>query len=242
MTVARKGRFRRVRKLAILLQEPAWRRALRRGSAAAVEHREVAFSQDFRTIIDVGAHHGQFALMARQRFPAAQIICVEPLPPAVARLHKVFAGDSHVRIVAAAAANAQGEREMHVSRKTDSSSLLPIMQSYVDAFPGTEQTTTEAVRAAPLDELVEDFDGPALLKIDAQGGEREVWAGAQRVLGAVDAVYIECSFVEFYAGQPLADDVVSTMLGHGLRLRGVYSVVRDAEHRCLQADLLFERG
>ena len=34
----------------------------------------------FRTIIDIGANRGQFAMEARRRFPAATIHALEPLP------------------------------------------------------------------------------------------------------------------------------------------------------------------
>jgi hypothetical protein len=53
---------------------------------------------------------------------------------------------------------------------------------------------------------------------------------------------VECSFVELYRGQALANEVIAAFLHRGLRLHGVYSVVRDAAGRCLQADLLFRRG
>jgi hypothetical protein len=125
---------------------------------------------------------------------------------------------------------------------TDSSSLLPILKSYVDAFPGTEEARTLEVEVKTLDSvLAERIRRPCLLKVDAQGGELEVLRGADAVLKNVDVAFVECSFVEFYRGQALADEVIRAFLGRGLRLDGVYSVVRDTQRRCLQADLLFRR-
>jgi hypothetical protein len=142
-----------------------------------------------------------------------------------------------------AAASRTGRRTLHVSAKTDSSSLLPILKSYVDAFPGTAQAHTIEVETRALDELFDTpVHRPALLKIDAQGGELEVLAGAAAVLAQVDTAFIECSFVEFYRGQALADEVIEELLRHGLRLAGVYSVVQDDTRQCLQADLLFKRA
>lgn len=242
VTVADKGRWRRLRKLTVLVRNRTWLRALRRGVAASVEHRDVPFGSSFATIIDVGAHHGQFALLARERYPIADIVCLEPLPNAVERLGAVHGGDERLVILPYAVANEHGHRAMHVSRKTDSSSLLPILQPYVDAFPGTEEAQTFDVEVRTLDALfASPVSRPALLKIDVQGGELEVLAGAGRVLAEVDVVFVECSFVEFYRGQALADQVVSALLDSGLRLDGVYSVVRDARGRCLQADMLFRR-
>ena len=240
--MARKGRFRKLLKLIVLLGRPRWRRALRRGVAAAVEHLDVPFRQDFATVVDVGAHHGQFALLALELFPAASVVCAEPLPEALKRLRATLGTDGRVTVLAAAAAAEAGRRQFHVSRKTDSSSLLPILRSCADAFPGTEEAGTIEVEAKTLDAMLEDkIPRPCLLKVDAQGGELEVLAGAERVLAQVDAAYVECSFVEFYEGQALADEVIEAFLRHGLRLDGVFSIVRDASGRCLQADLLFRR-
>lgn len=239
-SVARKGRLRRLRKSLVLLGLPQWRRAGRIGVAAAVEHRRVPFGDSFATILDVGAHHGQFYLLARSLYPAAEIVCIEPLADAIARLGAVQEGDDRAAILPFAAAGVDGSQDMHVSRKTDSSSLLPILNSYVSAFPGTEEARTVRVRTRSLDSLVPGpLSRPALLKIDVQGGELDVLRGASRLLSQVDAVFVECSFVQFYGGQALADEVIAALLMHGLRLEGVYSVVRDRDSRCLQADLLF---
>ena len=241
-SAARKGRLRRMRKAFVIMRRREWRRAARRGVAAAVEHRDVPFGPSFATIIDVGAHRGQFSLLARARYPAAHIICIEPLLEAVDRLRAVHADDVHVTVLPFAAASAEARRAMHVSRKSDSSSLLPILASYIEAFPGTEEDRTVEVESKTLDDLVEQqLRRPALLKIDAQGGELEVLVGAAGVLSQVDVAFVECSFVEFYRGQALADDIIGAFLGHGLRLDGVFSVVRDDHNRCLQADLLFRR-
>lgn len=243
VVVARKGHLRRLRKMLVLMRRPAWRQAALRGVAAAVEHRDVPFGQSFATIIDVGAHHGQFSLLARELYPDAEIICVEPLPDALTRLRAVHAGDPRVTILPFAAAAVGGRRGLHVSRKTDSSSLLPILRTYVEAFPGTEEERTTEVEVRTLDVLLEQrIRRPILLKIDAQGGEHEVLAGASRVLTQVDTAYVECSFIEFYHGQALADEIISTFFRHGLRFDGVYSVVRDGGQRCLQADMLFRRS
>lgn len=241
-TIAKKGRLRKGRKLLVLLAKPRWRVALWLGSAAAVEHRDVPFGQGLRTVIDVGAHHGQFALLIRERYPEAEILCVEPLPDAVNQIRLVFRGDSRVAVAPVAVAAEAGMQEMHVSRRTDSSSLRPILQPYLDAFPGTEQATTRQVTVTTLDEVVPNsIDRPCLLKIDAQGGEMDVLTGATGTLQLVDVAFVECSFVEFYRGQALADEIIAALLLQGLRLDGVYSVVRDANKRCLQADLLFRR-
>ena len=82
---------------------------------------------------------------------------------------------------------------------------------------------------------------PCLLKVDVQGLELDVLRGAARTLESVDEALIECSFVELYEGQPLADEIVLQMLEAGLRLAGVHEVVYSADGTAVQADFLFRR-
>jgi hypothetical protein len=79
------GLTAKARKLAGILAVPAWRRALlRHRVAAGVEHAGVLRNLGpVRTVVDIGANRGQFALAARQCFPAARIVSCEPLPAAL---------------------------------------------------------------------------------------------------------------------------------------------------------------
>ncbi len=100
------------------------------------------------------------------------------------------------------------------------------------------------VWTAPLDELLDGvtLPRPCLLKIDVQGGELDVLAGAEGTLPSVDEALIECSFLELYRGQALAGDVVSHMRDRGFALAGIHSLVRDTAGRRLQADFFFRRS
>lgn len=240
--VARKARFRKIRKLLVLLRRRRWRNGLRHNVAAAVEHRNVPFPHNYSTVIDVGAHNGQFALLAKELFPNAQLLCVEPQAESVNRIQKVFSHDDSVKILKFAASETSGRRVLHVSRESDSSSLLPIKKRYVDSFPGTDESHVETIEARRLDEMVPSISRPALLKIDVQGGEMEVIRGAGSLVESIDAAFVECSFVELYEGQPLADEIITVLADCGLRLRGVFSVVRNEVGDCIQADMLFVRS
>ena len=55
----------RSRKLGAILTTPRYRRSLlKHGVAATTEHRAIKFSRRIRTVVDVGASRGQFALFA----------------------------------------------------------------------------------------------------------------------------------------------------------------------------------
>ena len=232
-------------KLAAILRVPAWRNALRRHRVAAgAEHlpvlRQLAGCQ---TVVDIGANRGQFALVARQCFPAARIVSFEPLPGPAAIFRRVFAQDDAVTLHEAAVGPQAARGTMHVSARDDSSSLLPIAPLQSALFPGTAEVGTTEVAVAPLDAFMAaaDIAAPALLKLDVQGFELAALAGCEPLLAHFDWVYCECSFVELYAGQKLAADVIEWLSGRGLRLRGMFNPAYDGEGRAVQADFLFCR-
>lgn len=241
---ASRERLRKLRKLFRLVRTPAYRRALRLRVAAAIEHEDVAFLHDFASVIDVGAHHGQFALFARHRFPRAELFCFEPQPDARRVFCRVFAQPQPIELFGdALGSETTLARTMHISRLNDSSSLLPITARSTTAFPGTEEISSISVSVTRLDDIFAERipSRPCLLKIDVQGYELEVLRGGDRMLGSVDELLVECSFVELYAGQALAGDLIAHLWSRGFALAGVFGIKRDMAGRCLQADLLFGR-
>lgn len=197
---------------------------------------------DIRTVIDVGSHRGQFAVFALARFLSARVLCFEPLPEPRNVLVDVVEEDrDRVEIFPYAAAPESSCKEMHVSRIDDSSSLLPIGQRQVTAFPGTEVKTVVPVRTVRIDEVVAAVEKPCLMKVDVQGYELQAIRGAEGLLPSVTYLLVECSFTELYLGQPLAGDVVAYLHDHGYRLDGIYDLKRDRGGGCLYADFLFQR-
>lgn len=227
-----------------VLREPEYRRALRHGVAASVEHEAIPLRRDFGTVIDVGANRGQFAVFAARRFPQARLICFEPLPRARAKLQRALGTLDRVRLSEVAVGAANEDREFHVAAADDSSSLLPIGERQREAFPGTRERTTIVVQVRRLDDVLTtaDFVGPVLLKIDVQGGELGVLQGAEQILQSIDAVLVEASFVELYTGQPLVDEVWGNLRSSGFSCRGVWSIGYGVAGECLQADFLFVRS
>jgi FkbM family methyltransferase len=216
--------------------------ALVRGRvAAAVEHTAILRSLDCRTVVDVGANRGQFALVARRCFPDARIISFEPLAAPAEVFASVFAGDSRTQLHRAAIGPKAGQATIHVSRRDDSSSLLAIGEMQAQVFPGTEEATTAMVQVGRLSDFVSagELDAAAMLKIDVQGFELEALQGCEGLLDKFAYIYAECSFVELYTGQALAGDVIDWLCHRGFALSGIYNVSYDELGRSIQADFLF---
>ena len=233
-------------KLASVLRVKSWRQALlKQRVAAAVEHVSVLRSlPDMRTVVDVGANRGQFALVARHCFDRSQIISIEPLAQPAAIWRAVFADDARASLMDAALGPAEGSAVIHVSGRDDSSSLLPITATQNSLFPGTAQVDTGTVRVTRLAELLEAaaIVTPALLKIDVQGFELQALAGCEDLLDRFEWVYVECSFIELYSGQAFSDEVIAWLRERGFAMHGVYNMTYDASGRAVQADFLFTSG
>lgn len=199
---------------------------------------------DVRTVVDIGANSGQFALVARECFPDARILSFEPLPGPAEKFKCVFASDPQVTLHQAAIGPRTGEAPIHVSRRDDSSSLLPITALQDRLFPGTAEEGTKLVRVGRLDDFFseDDIALPALLKLDVQGFELQALQGCEDLLGQFAWVYVECSFYELYAGQAYADTVIAWLREREFQLDGVYNMSRDVVGRAIQGDFLFRRS
>lgn len=235
----------RVRKCLFAIAHPIARRALLRyGVLCTSEHKSVLLVTPFRTVVDIGANRGQFALSARIFCPNADIFCFEPLTVAFDRLTAVFSADSKTFLFKSAVGELEQSAVMNVANRDDSSSLLPITDSQTSLFPGTASIGVETVHIAPLWNFLspQNLIGPCLLKIDVQGFELKVLKGSAKVLNSFDFVYCECSFLELYAGQALVDEVIRFLLRYDFVLCGVYNLLLDpVSGRSIQADFLFRR-
>jgi FkbM family methyltransferase len=229
-------------KLSHVLLSSSYRRCLLTcGVAAGVEHEPVLRTLDCRAVVDIGANRGQFALVARQCFPQATIFSFEPLPGPAMRFRRHFDGDPQVTFHETAIGLKNGVETMHVSRKDDSSSILPITALQAQMFRGTEEVGQETVEIGPLDKFLSpnDIVSPALLKVDVQGYELEALKGCESLLGRFAYVYVECSFVELYAGQAGADAVIAFLQDRRFGLNGIYNMTYDGAGRAIQGDFLF---
>lgn len=88
----------------------------------------------------------------------------------------------------------------------------------------------------------EELVSPVLLKLDVQGAELDVLRGAAKLLSKIDAIYCEVSFVELYAQQPTASEIISFLRDHNFLLRGVFNMSTTKQFGATQADLLFSRS
>jgi len=229
-------------KFFVLIKSKVFFSAMLKGSAAGIEHASMLKKISCRHVVDIGANRGQFALMARHCFPEARIDSFEPLDEPRKTYQSVFSADEKTRLHPYAIGPEKSEATIHVSAKDDSSSLLPISSIQTDLFPESIEKETRIIQVVPLDAVLNagEINSPALLKIDVQGFELSALHGCSSLLGRFAYAYIECSFVELYEGQSLANEVIAYMGEQKFRLVGVYNVYYDKDGIAIQADFLFQ--
>ena len=205
---------RRIGKILSLATLPsAWKAAAITRTAAAVEHRSIVRSFRPRTLIDVGANKGQFSLLVRGLLGGGvNIYAFEPLPGEADIFERNFQGDPKCKLYRCALGEAEGTAKFHLASRADSSSLLPLAHGQRNAY-GVVEAGAIDVPVRRLDEVItrEMVCAPTMLKIDVQGAEDMVLRGATGLLNNLDLIYLEASFVELYAGQKLAGEMISML-------------------------------
>jgi FkbM family methyltransferase len=197
-----------------------------------------------KTVIDVGAHSGEFAEMIRGILPDAQIISFEPLRDEFNELERRMQSVANFKAFNLAVGDENGRASMHRSDYSQSSSLLPMASLHKEAFPESAGHKEEAIEVARLDSALSEckLDREILLKIDVQGYEDRVIAGAPNTLSSCKAIIIEVSFLELYEGQALFDQIYETLKTKGFSYRGnLYQLLSPLDGSPLQADALFVR-
>lgn len=140
------------------------------------------------TVLDVGGHQGLFTVHAGRRVgPSGRVITLEPFPDNAARLRRNVArnGLSNVRVVQAAAADQEGDAELHLT------SFVSGGQSLVfsgDAYDGAIKVPLKTV-----DGVLREFhiDRVDLVKIDVEGAGLLVLEGAAALLAGKPRLVME---------------------------------------------------
>lgn len=202
---------------------------------------------DIDMVVDIGANEGQFGQELRAGGYAGQIVSVEPMGAAHARLTQVSQSDlawhAHPR---SAVGDRTGAIELNIAGNSVSSSVLPMLASHTSAAPESAYRGKESVPLTTLDLIVPQYMGLAtspLLKIDTQGYEWQVLDGAKKILPAIRGILMEVSLIPLYEGQHLWRESMTRLEAEGFILWALEPVFNDlASGRTLQMDALFFRA
>lgn len=172
------------------------------------------------TVIDVGVGYGTPWLM--DGFPDAYTVLVEPnegFREPIAQLMATRRGEVH--FAAAGRAASEMVLNLNVQRPTSSTMSKPSTRQ-VDEFARrgwTRETRTVTVPVKRLDSFDRTvWPKPYLLKVDSEGFELEVLAGATGLLPDVQCLIAEVSVAERYEGGYDFATFISALDDYGFRM------------------------
>jgi FkbM family methyltransferase len=173
-------------------------------------------------VLDVGANTGQFATQLRTDLGwRGRIVSFEPLAAAHAALAARAAADPPWGAHRYALGDADGSAQIGVAGNSYSSSLLDMLPAHVDAAPESAYVGRETIDTHRLDTVADAVCPPPArlyLKLDVQGFERQVLAGAEATLARVRVLQLEMSLTPLYAGAATFGELHALLEARGLVL------------------------
>ncbi len=136
-----------------------------------------------RDVIDVGANIGFFSVLASRKLARGRVLAIEPTDAAHAKLIENLELNGvrdKVTVFKGLASDSAGQAQIHhIAGMEEFSAMGGIVHETVrdlDRTSSLEQTRT-------VDDLVEEYGlDPALIKVDVEGAEGLVFAGARKTL------------------------------------------------------------
>lgn len=196
-------------------------------------------------LFDVGANVGRFGSELRQGGYKGKIVSFEPLGKAFAALKERSAGDPLWKVHNTAIGDFNGESTLNVAANIDSSSLLDMMPIHLAMAPESQYIGTEKVPVNRLDKVFDQHysaGDKVFLKVDTQGFEREVFAGAEGCLDKIIGVQVELSVEPLYKDSILLGDMFNYLYSKGFILVSIEAAFADqTSKRVMQFDGIFFR-
>lgn len=188
-----------------------------------------------RVIYDIGAFHGDWTKSARKVFPTADYFLFEANADNATKLKET--GEKFFNVVLgsqdgatkeffvpkyAVATGASLYRENTVHYQNENLRVVPVKTRRLGVFAAEQ-----------------GLPKPDLIKLDVQGAELEVLAGADDLLATTGAIVAELSFLSYNQSAPLIADVIAGLDKLGFKSVDICEVHRTANGSALQMDILF---
>lgn len=198
-------------------------------------------------VIDVGAHAGQYGERLRAGGYRGRIVSFEPTPAGFEALERAAAGDLRWSVHRLALGREHGTTTMNVVPGT-LSSILPPTKLGAGRYPklqDAEQVEVEVRRLdAMLDELLAGLKRPRpYLKLDTQGYDLDVFAGAGDRVSDFVGMQSEVALIEIYKGMARMPEAVAAYEAAGFEIAALYPVSRQTRTaRVLEYDCVMVRA
>ncbi len=185
-------------------------------------------------VIDIGANQGQFALKIFKAIEPKFIYSFEPIASTFQLLKEKTEKYTNIKVFNIGIGEENKFVDININSHSPSSSLLPLADFHKNSYPEFIENAIEKIEIKTLDSLISDREIQltlnTLLKIDVQGFEKFVLLGAIETLHKVKMVYVEVSFVEMYAKQPLFTEIYDYLIEQGFQMIGADNLALDSNN------------
>jgi FkbM family methyltransferase len=179
-------------------------------------------------ILDVGANRGDWTRTAIKHFPEARYTLVEPQDHLKGHIQDLLERGYQIEWINAGASDIPGTMPMSIAHRDDSSTFV-LTDRHGQATGG--QQTTVLVRTLNMIVASSGAPPPDMVKIDAEGFDLRVLAGASELLGKTDIFLVEAEVCGNY--ENTVEEVVKFMEGAGYRLMDITDLNRSPKHGVL---------
>lgn len=191
-------------------------------------------------VIDVGANIGLYSILAARQPGNRKVLAVEPAPAALARLHvNLTANNCADRIIVheGVVSDHDGEATLHIPADQEEMASLGVVRTRWElAAPPAEVR----VSATTLDGLVTKHSlRPSVIKIDVEGAEHLVFAGAQETLSQFRPLIL-CELTD-YLLHPMGGDaqtIIAMLRERGYAVRDARSPAHDVPPGPFDGDII----
>jgi Methyltransferase FkbM domain len=120
--------------------------------------------------------------------------------------------------------------------------MLDIKPEIASKYPWAVTTRTETISIKRFDNIFSPTSNEVrMLKLDIQGFEDRVLAGATKSLPKITLIQLEAAFGGMYEKEPTVFDHAAKLAQNGFQIIDVQEAFRDDVGRVLQVDTLLER-
>jgi len=187
-------------------------------------------------IFDIGAHHGESVSFFTSLFPKSKVYSFEPDPDSYIALSKSAPrGASCFNL---AISDIEGEIPFFQNKISHTNSLLKVNlgsrdsigianasanndTQYFEGFNVEVKVTATTLDSFTNEHSIKVID---LLKIDVQGAESRVLAGAEKILKNTRVIVLEISFFDYYEEQTSFMDIEKFLFPLGFRLYSISEI------------------
>jgi FkbM family methyltransferase len=209
--------------------------------------RSVLKKLSINCVLDVGANRGQYGTMLRRIGYDGWILSFEPVRANYELLQAEAANWERWRVFPFALGEEAERRTINVTAETVFSSFLDPREESQARFRNNRVERREIVDVkrldAVLDECLTGIESPRIyLKLDTQGFDLEVMAGAKKVLPRILGLQTEVALRSIYHGMRSFAESVGWFQTNGFEVIDFVTVNRDVDDLCaIEMDCIMAR-